>query len=487
MLTPSEFARIAVCHGTIATVSDPHEIGNVLGKEGVRFMIDNGLETPFKFCFGAPSCVPATNFETAGAEINLADLQEILNWPEVNYLAEMMNYPGVLHRDPMVMDKIKLTLDLGKTVDGHAPGLRGKDAKKYIEAGISTDHECFTKEEALDKLKHGMKILIREGSAAKNFEALWELIDEYPDQIMLCSDDKHPNDLIKGHINKLAQRAMDKGCNIFNVLKACSLNPIRHYKIEMGLLQVNDPADFCIVEDLKDFKVTETYINGIQVAKNGKSSISRVKSKIINNFHCSPISIDQIQVADKGLPINIIKVEDGQLVTKKLIDHVSSQNNLLASDLSKDYLKLVVVNRYENTTPSVGFINGFGLQKGALASCVAHDSHNIIAVGVDDESIVSAINSIIHEKGGVSLSHSKKSLILGLPIAGIMSNADGYHVAERYEHIDNEAKNLGSTLNSPFMTLSFCALLVIPELKLSDKGLFDAGPFALTDLFINQI
>lgn len=483
MLIPSEFARLAVCHGTVATISDPHEIGNVLGKAGVKFMIDNGLKTPFKFYFGAPSCVPATQFETAGATIDLDDIEEIFSWPNVNYLAEMMNFPGVLNNDPEVIAKIKLAHKLNKQVDGHAPGLRGDDAKKYIKAGITTDHECFTKEEALDKIKHGMKIIIREGSAAKNFEALWSLIDEYPDMVMLCSDDKHPNDLAVNHINKLVSRAIKKGVNLFNILRAASYNTIKHYNMDVGLLQPGDPADLCIVKDLASFEVLQTYIDGELVAENGKTKIKSVVEEPINNFNCSPISVHQIQVEDKNKPVKVILVEDGQLITKKTSGNAIAQNGYLQPNLQDDILKIVVVNRYLNAPPAISFIKNIGLKKGAIASCVAHDSHNIIAVGTNDIDIVNAINLIIKNKGGVSLTNNDYNKVVSLPVGGIMSYEDGYKVANNYEQIDLEAKKLGSTLSAPFMTLSFCALLVIPELKLSDKGLFNGNSFSFTTVY----
>lgn len=478
MLIPSEFARLASRHGTVATISDPHEIGNVLGREGVEFMIENGLKTPFKFYFGAPSCVPATTFETAGATIDLDDIEALFNLPNVNYLAEMMNFPGVLNKDPEVMAKIALSKKMGKVVDGHAPGLRGEDAKNYIEAGISTDHECFAIEEALDKLKYGMKISIREGSAAKNFEALWPLIDSHPDEVMLCSDDKHPNDLAVGHINQLAARAVKNGCNVFNVLQTCSLNTVKHYQMDVGLLQKGDKADFCVVKDLENFEVTATFINGEKVAENGKTFIESVNETPINNFHCKKINEEQIQITDKNKQVRVIEVEGGQLVTTETKATLPSSKGLLQSDTAQDVLKLVVVNRYHDAKPAISFIKNVGLKTGALASCVAHDSHNIIAVGVTDEEITRAINLIIEEKGGVSLVDGTKEMIVPLPVAGIMSHEDGDKVAKSYEEIDRKSKTMGVTLASPFMTLSFCALLVIPKLKLSDKGLFDGERFA---------
>jgi len=485
MLIPSEFARMAVCHGSVATISDPHEIGNVLGRSGVEYMVNNGFKTPFKFHFGAPSCVPATIFETAGAEITLDDIEEIFKLPRVNYLAEMMNFPGVLNRDPEVMAKINLAIKLGKQVDGHAPGLMGEDAKRYIDTGITTDHECFSKPEAVNKLNHGMKIIIREGSAAKNFEALWSLIDEFPEDVMLCSDDKHPNDLAVGHINDLVRRAVSKGCDVFNVLRAVSYNPIKHYKMDVGLLQLNDPADFCIVNNLVDFKVGATYIDGNLVAQNGKTRINSIKEEIVNNFSCSEIGLEQLRVDAQSTNVQVICVEDGQLITTKEIAELTVIDGALVPNVAEDILKIAVVNRYEDAPPALGFVKNFGLKHGAIASCVAHDSHNIIAVGTNDKDLCEAINAIVREKGGVSLANGVEMSTVALPVAGIMSNLDGYEVAEAYEKLDLRSKELGVTLAAPYMTLSFCALLVIPKLKLSDKGLFDGEKFCFTSIYVD--
>ncbi|PCH68990.1 MAG: adenine deaminase [Bacteroidetes bacterium] len=484
MLIPSEFARLAVVHGTVATISDPHEIGNVLGVDGVKYMIDNGKKVPFKFHFGAPSCVPATSFETAGAEIDLAGVKELLAMDEVFYLAEMMNFQGVLNRDPLVIDKIAFAHKLGKQVDGHAPGLRGDDAKRYIDAGITTDHECFTREEALDKLKHGMKILIREGSAAKNFEALIDLLNDYPDEIMFCSDDKHPNDLMVGHINQLAERAIAKGIDAMKVLRATTLNPVKHYGMNVGLLRENDRADLIVVENLSNFKTIQTYIDGQKVAENGETLIDRVDEAIVNNFNCNPINIDDIKVKKESDNINVIEVLDGQLITNNLQLSIGNEQEHVKSSIADDILKIVVVNRYSYAPPAIAFTKNFGLKKGAIASSVAHDSHNIIAVGVADEDIVNSINLLIETKGGVSLSNGNDKNVLALPVAGLMSNEDGYKVGQEYDDLDKKVKaELGSTLTSPYMTLSFCALLVIPDLKLSNKGLFSGKDFQFVSLF----
>jgi adenine deaminase len=481
MLVPSEFARLAVTHGTIATVSDPHEIANVCGKEGVRFMIDNGNTVNFKFYFGAPSCVPATSFETAGANVGANDVTELLAKKEIHYLSEMMNFPGVINGDTEVMKKIAAAHEAKKPVDGHAPGLRGEGLKKYVAAGISTDHECFTKEEALEKLSLGMKILIREGSAAKNFEALADLLHDHSQNMMFCSDDKHPDSLVKGHINELCSRAVKKGIAVFKVLRAACINPVVHYQLETGTLAINDPADFIIVKNLEDFEVIETFINGTSVAENGRPKILSVKTKSINRFHAEPLPAEKLKCQPEHHLLNnklpVIEALDGQLITNKLLVDPLINHNELIADVKNDILKLVVVNRYQKAAPAIAFIKNFGLQQGAIASSVAHDSHNIIAVGADDESLAKAINLVIKEKGGVSCVSENNEEILPLPVAGLMSTEDGYKVAGAYSNIDKMAKTLGSPLSSPFMTLSFMALLVIPSLKLSDKGLFDGDNF----------
>jgi adenine deaminase len=529
MLVPSEFARLAAVHGTVATVSDPHEIANVCGIEGVEFMIENGKTVPFKFNFGAPSCVPATIFETAGAALDSVAVEKLLNRDEIKYLSEMMNFPGVLYKDEEVMKKIAAAQRLNKPVDGHAPGLRGEEARKYIqaplnppqggssesfnskmhsslaeakapplegfgEAVISTDHECFTKEEALDKLKYGMKIIIREGSAAKNFEALIDLLNDYPDMIMFCSDDKHPDSLVLGHINQLCARAVAKGIDVYKVLKAACVNPVLHYKLDVGLLKEGDHADFILVKNPKDFEVVKTYINGELVAEDGKSKIKTEKSKVINNFSCSKKSVDDFEIRSmtereivganwfhangpEGRRIPVIEALDGQLITNRISAEIETGETVLQTNIKEDILKIVVVNRYKDAPIAKAFIKNFGLKQGALASSVAHDSHNIVAVGVDDESICQAVNLLIANKGGVSCVADNTELVVPLPVAGLMSNEDGYHVAQQYSLIDKAAKDAGSTLASPFMTLSFMALLVIPHLKLSDLGLFDGDKF----------
>lgn len=477
MLVPSEFARLAVTHGTVATVSDPHEIANVLGVEGVEYMIANGKEVPFHFFFGAPSCVPATSFETAGAAIDAAATGRLLENPDIGYLAEMMNFPGVLNGDPEVLAKIAHAHRSGKPVDGHAPGLKGDMARRYCAAGISTDHECFTREEALDKLACGMRILIREGSAAKNFDALIGLMHDHWRQLMFCSDDKHPDSLVLGHIDRLCARAVALGHDVFHVLQAACMNPVEHYRMPVGQLREGDQADFIEVGDLTGFKVKRTWVKGRLVAEEGKSLITGVSASRPNNFNCSPKRPADFTVPAKSGDLLVIEALDGQLITPKKWLPPTVVDGSCVADPTKDLLKIAVVNRYHDVPPALGWITNFGLKRGAIAGSVAHDSHNIVAVGTNDDDLCSAINHVIAHRGGISLASGEHHRSLPLPVAGIMSDADAYTVADAYAEMDREAKELGSTLAAPYMTLSFMALLVIPHLKMSDRGLFDGDTF----------
>lgn len=482
MLVPSEFAKIAVLHGTVATISDPHEIANVLGKKGVYYMIENGKQVPLKFHFGAPSCVPATVFETAGAIIDSEEIKELMASPDIYYLSEMMNYPGVLFDDDEVLKKIAWAKHFNKPIDGHAPGLRGEPIKKYISAGITTDHECFTYSEAQEKLSLGMKVIIREGSAAKNFEALIDLLPANYENMMFCSDDKHPDDLILGHINLLCARAVAKGIDVFKILQVACVNPVHHYKMKVGLLKKNDAADFIVVEDLVNFKVNKTYINGKLVAENGQSFVENINFETPNNFNITKKKISDFEIPSLAEKIRVIEALEGQLITNEIHHNSFIKNGKLVSDIENDILKMAVVNRYQNTTPAIAFIKNFGLKKGAIASSVAHDCHNIVVVGTSDEEICNAVNLIIKNTGGICAVNGTQNKSLALPVAGIMSDKDAWETGKLYQEIDAMAKDLGSTLKAPFMTLSFMALLVIPDLKLSDKGLFSGNTFSFVDL-----
>lgn len=485
MLVPSEFAKLAVTHGTVATVSDPHEIANVLGVKGVEFMIENGKKTPFKFNFGAPSCVPATAFESAGAIIDSDAIKTLMANPDIKYLAEMMNYPGVLFNDAEVLKKIEWAKHYNKPIDGHAPGVRGENITKYIAAGITTDHECFTYEEALEKLQKGMKVIIREGSAAKNFEALISLLPEHYNEMMFCSDDKHPDDLIIDHINALCGRAVAKQIDVFKILQAACINPVKHYNLDVGLLRKGDFADFIVVEDLKTFKTLKTYINGELVYNNGQSYIKEVQFKNLNNFNTNTKTVNDFRYESSAEKIRVIECLDGELITNEVIVNALIADGNLVSNTDNDVLKITVVNRYQDQKPAIAFIKNFGLKEGAIASSVGHDSHNIIAVGVDDEAICKAVNAIIEARGGICAVTASKSNTVPLPVAGIMSDKDGETIGKQYAALDKMAKDMGCTLNAPYMSLSFMALLVIPSLKLSDKGLFNGKDFKFTSLEFN--
>ena len=481
MLIPSEFARIAVQHGTVATVSDPHEIANVCGMEGVDYMIQNGNSVPLKFFFGAPSCVPATTFETAGATLDTEAVKELLHRDEILYLAEMMNWPGVLFDDPEVHAKIAAAHAVGKPVDGHAPGLKGEKALKYASAGISTDHECFTREEAVDKLAAGMLIAIREGSAAKNYNTLIPLFRDYPDKIMFCSDDKHPDDLLRGHMNEIALRSLALGYNLYELLHALSVLPVRHYGLPVGLLQAGDPADFIVVDNTTSLNVTETWIDGVKVYDRGEVLFPKPGTARINRFYSYEVQPEQFRLFSDRAAQEVIVARDGELITERETVTLPLSGGEVLPLPDQDILKIAVVNRYQKAEPAVGFIKNFGLKNGAIASSVGHDSHNIIVVGTSDEHLARAVNLIMKEKGGISAVTGETEEVLGLPVGGIMSDAPGEEVAAGYERLSRLSREMGSTLTSPFMLISFMALLVIPSLKMSDKGLFDGEAFQFVE------
>lgn len=484
MMLPAEFARYSVVHGTVACVCDPHEIANVCGIDGVDYMIENGKQSPMKFYFGAPSCVPSTKFETSGAVLDAVAVEKLLQREDIYFLAEMMNFPGVIHKNKQVHLKLQAAQAVGKPIDGHAPDLNADELTAYVAGGISTDHECMTIADAEAKLALGMKIQIREGSAAKNFDDLLSLLDNHAENIMFCSDDKHPDDLIRnGHINSLVRRAVAKGYDPVEVLRICSFNPIMHYKLDVGLLQAGDPADFNIVHNLESFEIKSTYINGEKVSENGHPTYPRYyPTELINQFNAEKITEEQLKVMPIGDNLKVILVDDGQLFTHSVWLDQKIEDGNVVSDVENDVLKLVVYNRYEPSEPAIGFIKNIGLKSGALASTVSHDSHNIVAVGTSDTEIVSAINQIIESKGGILACQGERTLLLSLPVGGTMSDGIGSVISKQYEEIDAMAKELGSRLKAPFMTLAFMSLLVIPKLKLSDKGLFNGSTFSFTDL-----
>ena len=485
MLIPYEFSRIAVIHGTVATVSDPHEIANVLGIKGIEYMIENSKLSPLKFYFGASSCVPATSFETSGACLGVKEVEEIFRNDNVKFLGEVMNTFGVINNDSELIEKINVAKKYSKKIDGHAPGLSGEALQKYISKGITTDHECVRRAEGLEKIEKGMKIQIREGSAAENFEALIPLVDTHYESCMFCSDDKHPDDLIKGHIDQMVRRSINYGIDVFKILNVSSVNPVMHYGLDVGLLQEGDPADFLIVDNLKELNILTTYINGNVVSHKGKTNIEHRSFETINNFNVEKKKISDFSLSNKRGAINVIEAIDGQLITNDIIIEPKIVNGNLVSDVERDILKIAVVNRYTDSEVPIGFIRNFGLKKGAIASSIAHDSHNIVVVGVSDEDICNAVNMIIENKGGIGCACGENKIFLELPVAGIMTFEEYSKVADSYRHVTNFAKSLGCTLNAPLMTLSFMALLVIPKIKIGDKGLFDSEKFRFIDLCIS--
>ncbi len=482
LLAPSEFARAAVVHGTVATVSDPHEIANVCGVPGVDWMIASAAASPLKVFFGAPSCVPATPFETAGASFGPAEIAELLDREGVWYLSEVMNFPAVIGGDPRMRAIIQCALDRDMPVDGHAPGVVGDALKAYAAAGIQTDHECVTLEEARQRVGLGMEVAIREGSAARNFDALWPLLLEKPESCFFCSDDRHPDDLVVSHVDGMVRRAIDNGVPAMDAVRAATLNPVRHYGLPVGLLGEGDPADFIAVPGFEDFRVAGTWIGGRKVADQGKTLLASVPVEPINVFETNPVAESDLEIpARPGGSLAVIVAEDGQLVTGRESVRPTEQDGSVVADPSRDLLKIAVVNRYRPAQPVVGLIRNFGLRSGALAGSVAHDSHNVVAVGADDQSLCRAINAVIGEKGGLAFHGPETACTHPLPVVGLMGTGDAWEAAEAFSRLTRLARDAGCPLRSPFMTLSFMSLLVIPSLKIGDKGLFDVGSFSLVD------
>lgn len=484
LLTPCRFADLVVRKGTLGLVADPHEIANVLGEAGVAFMIDDAKKTPLEIRFGVPSCVPATPFETSGFTLGETEVGNLLEREEVVCLAEVMDYPGVINQDASLMKKIAKAKQLGKRIDGHAPRLKGEDLRKYVTAGISSDHECACLDEALEKLKLGMMIQVREGSAAKDFEALYSLVDSHPDSVMLCTDDTHPDDLLDcGHIDKLVRMGLSKGCDLINLLRASSYNAIKHYGLDLGLLQVGDSADFIVIDRPESFNVKSAYMKGECIYKDGKVLFASRNEIVLNNFHREEIKHQDIQVKAQDCDVNVMCVNDGDLLTDWVQEQPKIEQGYFVSDTHRDLLKIVVLSRYNNEKPVVGFVKGFGFKKGAISGSIAHDSHNLIAVGTNDSDILNALNTLIALKGGLVASESNDTRFVQLDVAGLMSNKIGEDLLAEYRSLLTLAKSFGSCFNSPFMTLAFMSLLVIPKLKLSDKGLFDVENFKLIDLY----
>ncbi|MCF8361840.1 MAG: adenine deaminase [Prolixibacteraceae bacterium] len=485
MCTPINYAKEALKHGVIAAVTDPHEIANVCGIQGVEYMSKNALKTPMKIYTGAPSCVPATPFETSGAQLNPEEIDYLFKNNICTHLSEMMNFPGVLTGDKDVKAKIDIAKKYSKVIDGHAPLLSGDDLQLYYGSGITTDHECTTIEEATEKIELGFKIMLRKSSASNDFDKLYPLINEFPDSLMLCTDDCHPEDLIKGYINDLAKHLLNNNYSIFDILKVATKNAKEHYSLNVGLLQVTDPADFIVVDNLTDFNILNTILDGNTVYDiNTEIIIKQENSVPINNFYVNILVANDILVRKESSKLKVIDIVENSLLTQSFVNVVKNEKNFIESDIDNDILKLVVLNRYQQAKPAIGFIRGFNIKSGAIATTVSHDSHNIVAVGTNDEDLLNAISKVQKLNGGMVYTDGNDVFELPLPIAGLMSDKSCKDVAINYEEITAKVKQSGCKLHAPFMTLSFMSLLVIPKLKLGDKGLFDVTKFEFTDLQI---
>ena len=510
MLTPAQFAKVAVRHGTTGVVCDPHEIANVCGIRGIEFMIENASQVPFNFYFTAPSCVPATSFETAGAVLDSSDIEYLLQMDEIVALGEMMNFPGVLNGDEEVIRKLELAREYKKPIDGHAPLLSGRDLDKYIEQYIITDHECSSFQEAIEKKQKGMKIMVRDGSSAKDMEALFDFSDRIehwknqesfgiiPNEVLerrihspifdfIVSDDKHPNDLIDGHLDKSIKKAVDLGVDVIKAIEMVTINPAAHYKLDAGAIVTGAKADFIVIDNIDDFNILKTYVCGECVFDGENVLFDVPEIEAHNSMNTGKKTADDFEIHFDGdeAEVNVIECYNGELLTSKTTAKLLTKGGKIQSDIYEDVLKIAVVERYGDNNVANGFIKGFGLNKGAIASSVAHDSHNIVVVGYDAEMMAEAVNMVIENKGGISVVSEDFADALSLPIAGLMTNKDANAVAKKLKILHHMASALGCKLDSPFMTMAFMSLLVIPSLKISDKGLFDVDAFEFTDVVIN--
>lgn len=506
MLTPSFFAQAAVPHGTTAIVADPHEIANVMGLDGINLMLKDAKNIPLRIFFTAPSCVPATSFETSGAIIGPDEIDILMKKEEVVALGELMNFPGVINEDDLVIEKIQIAHHHKKPVDGHAPLLSGAELCKYVSKGISTDHECISMAEAREKKELGMKIMIREGSSAKNLEDLISLGGEF-----LVSDDIHPGDLSQGHMDHIIKKAIICGLDPIEAVKMVTINPSNHYSLNMGAISPGREANLIMVDDLENFNVKKVYIGGELVAKN--------KTALFNPTHISSgntIFLEKTKPSDFTIPLSgnevmvrTIDVLDEQLITSESEAIMQITNKEIVADVEQDILKIAVIERYgksiskistknkqfsqlsknevilgnNNKKMALAFVRGFGIKEGAFASSVAHDSHNVIVVGTDSNYMARAVNILIENNGGLVAVSKNSQKSLKLPIAGLMASESAEIISSKLEDLHSMAGEMGCSLKSPFMTMSFLALLVIPNLKISDKGLFDVSKFE----FVNVI
>jgi adenine deaminase len=491
MACVAEFARAVLVHGTTTVAADPHEIANVLGSAGIEYMLQSAEHQPMNLYFTLPSCVPATDMETSGARLTAEDLRPFLRKEKIVALAEMMNYPGVLMRDPAVLSKITTARQQKKPVDGHAPGLKGRKLHAYIAAGVQSDHECTTEQEAREKLAAGMVIMIRQGTGAKNLQALLPAINATTSRRMMwCTDDRHPNDLIQeGHIDSIVREAIQSGLDPHLAIQMATLNPADYFGLShLGAIAPGRQADLVVFSDIKKPVIEQVYCQGILTAENGKIRAEvqfPATGTVAPAMHIDVQNVDFSMPAEQGR-IRVIEIVSDQLITRQRIEATPVKNHQAVSEPSKDLLKIAVVERHRGTgNIGRGYIKGFGLKQGALASSVAHDSHNIIVVGTADEDMQAALEAVVEMGGGLAaVSNGRLLAGLALPIAGLMSLEPVRTVRDQLERLIEIAHELGTTLQDPFMTLSFMALPVIPELKLTDMGLIDVSKFEVVPLFV---
>lgn len=485
-LTPSRFAEVALRHGTTAVVCDPHEIGNVMGLEGIEYMVNDAKYAPLKFFFTAPSCVPATNYETNGATISADIIDSLLRRDEFVALSEVMNYTGVVNGDKDLIDKINVAKKYNKKIDGHAPLLTGPDLQKYVKYGISTEHECVTKAEALEKKRLGLKIMIREGSESHMLEKLVNTPTDF-----IVTDDLEPDDLVKGHMNIRLRKAVDLGMDPFEAIRKVTLNPAEHYGLNCGSISPGKSADLVFIDNLDDFRVKRVVVNGNTIFKKQKLLYRAKPLPLDSTLHINHKNAEDFDLKannpnKKSANVNVIRVIPESIVTKKSTAKLTIDRGKIIPSVFEDILKISVVERYGGNTISNAFISGFGLKNGAIASSVSHDSHNLIVIGTNSEYMAEATNKIIDNNGGIVAISNQEQIELPLPIAGLMSDRSVLEVAKQTEALNDLVNRMGCPLENPFTIMSFMALPVVDEIKITNKGLFDVSENKFIDVINHE-
>ncbi len=485
-LTPSRFAEIALKHGTTSVVADPHEIANVMGLEGIEYMLNDARNSPLKFNFAAPSCVPTTEYETAGATIDSNVIDDLLRKDEFVSLGEVMDYNGVIEGKEDLIAKIESAKKHKKPIDGHAPLVTGEDLQKYVKYGIDTDHECTSKREAAEKRRMGVKIMIREGSESHMLEELL-----HSDADFIVSDDICAEDLIDGHIDKLLRKAVSLGMDAFEALKLVTINPAKHYNLNVGSITPGKQADLVFIDNLEDFNVKRVIVDGNTIYKKQKLLYRANPMPVKTTLKITPKTAEDFDVKaqdenHKSATVNVINVEDNTIISSHDTAKLSIDRNTVIPSVFEDILKISVIERYGGNTIANGFVHGFNIKNGAIASSVSHDSHNIIAVGTNSQYIAEATNKIIENKGGLVAMSNKEMIDLPLPIAGLMSDKSANVVSKVSSSLNELVSSMGCTLSSPYTTLSFLALPVVPSIKITNKGLFDVDANKFIDVIAHE-